>query len=91
MDLTLEALLSCISLVRGDHLDETEATRLLCVRVAHNVTLLDLAILLEETGDLLLGERGMDASDEEVGARVAAAWVVVILVALSWRRATALY
>jgi hypothetical protein len=88
VDLTLEALLSCVSLVGGDHLDETEATRLLCVRVAHDVTLLDLAILLEETSDLLLGKRGMDASDEEVGARVAAARVVILLVTLSRRRAT---
>jgi hypothetical protein len=38
------------------------------VRVAHDVAVLDVAILLEETCDLLLAERGVNARDEEVGA-----------------------
>jgi hypothetical protein len=38
------------------------------VRIAHNVTLLYLAILLEETRDLFFAESRMDASDKEVGA-----------------------
>jgi hypothetical protein len=81
VDFTLETLLGGISLVRGDHLDETEAARLLCVRIAHNVALLDLAILLEQTRDLFLGERRVDAGDEEVGALVAA---LILLLARSW-------
>jgi hypothetical protein len=56
------------------------------VRIAHDVTLLYLAVLLEETGDLFFAESRMDTSDKEVGARVAA--LIVIIPAL-WRRATA--
>ena len=40
------------------------------VRVPHNVTLLNLAVLLEQLGHLSLGEARMDASHEEVRARV---------------------
>jgi hypothetical protein len=56
------------------------------VRIAHDVTLLYLAILLKETGDLFFAESRMDTSHKEVGARVAA--LIVILPAL-WRRAPA--
>jgi hypothetical protein len=66
MHFTLEALLGCVGLIGGDHLDETEAARLLGVRIAHDVALLDLAVLLEETRDLLLAKRRVDARDEEV-------------------------
>jgi hypothetical protein len=72
MDFTLETLFGGIGLVGSDHLDETEAARLLCVGIAHDVALLDLAVLLEQARNLLLGERGVDAGDEEVGALVAA-------------------
>jgi hypothetical protein len=84
MDLTLKALLGRVSLLSGNHLNETKAARVLCVRVAHDVALLDLAILLEETGDLFLGERGVDARHEQVGARVATTRLVIFLVARSW-------
>jgi hypothetical protein len=56
MDFTLQALFGRISLISRDHLDETKAPRLLSVRIAHDVALLDLAVLLEETCDLLLSE-----------------------------------
>jgi hypothetical protein len=55
------------------------------VRVAHDVALLDLAVLLEETRNLFFAERGVDARDEQVGARVAA---LVLVVPAGWRRAT---
>jgi hypothetical protein len=85
MDFTLKTLFGRISLLRGNHLDEAEAARLLCVGVAHNVALLNLAVLFEETRDLFLGKRGVNARDEEVGALVAA---LIFLVARSWRWAT---
>jgi hypothetical protein len=86
VDFTLKAFLGRISLVGCDHLDESKAARLLGVRITHDVALLDLAVLFEETCDLFLSERGVDASDEEVRARVAA---LVIIVASSWGRAAA--
>jgi hypothetical protein len=73
VDFTLETLLGGVGLVGGNHLDEAEAARFLGVRVAHDVALLDLAVLLEQTCDLLLAQAGMDAGDKEVGALVAAA------------------
>lgn len=85
MNLTLEALLGSVSLVRGDHLDEAEAARLLRVRVTHDVALLHLAILLEQALDLLLAEARVDASYEEIGA-----WVAAVVVSTVWRRATSL-
>lgn len=88
MDLALETLLGRISLLSGDHLDETEAAGVLCVRVTHDVALLDFAILLKQTRNLLLGQRRMDTRHKEVGARVAAAWVVIFFVA-SWGWAAA--
>jgi hypothetical protein len=85
VDFTLETLFGRISLLRGDHFDEAKAARLLCVRVAHDVALLNLAILFKETRNLFLGERRMNARDEEVGTFVAA---FILLVARSWRRTT---
>lgn len=87
MHLALETLLGSISLLRRDHLDEAEAARLLSVGIAHDVALLDLAVLLEQPRDVLLGERGVNARHEQVGARVARAGVVVV-VARRGRRAT---
>lgn len=85
VDFTLETLLGSIGLVRGNHLDEAKAARLFGVRVAHDVALLDLAILLEQTCDFLLAQTGMDTGDEEVGARVAAAILSTRLFAISAR------
>jgi hypothetical protein len=88
VDFTLKTFLGGIGLLGGDHLDEAEAARLLGVGIAHNVSLLDLAVLLEETRDLLLGEGRVDACDEEVGALVAAA-LVVLFGTRCWGRTTA--
>jgi hypothetical protein len=40
------------------------------MRVQHDLALLDITILLEETGYLSLGKARMDTSDEEVRTRV---------------------
>lgn len=76
---TLESLSGCISLIGGDHLDETEAARLLAVRVTHDLGLLDVAVLLEHLGDLGFRQTGVNASDEEVRAGVYGAIVVFLI------------
>ncbi len=40
------------------------------MRIFHDLTFLDFAILLKETSDLGFGEAGMDSSNEEVRSRV---------------------
>jgi hypothetical protein len=81
VDLALKSFLGGISLVRGDHLDESEAARVLGMGIAHDVAL----------RDLFLRERGVDARDEEVGARVDAVvfLAVALAVAVVGRRAAA--
>jgi hypothetical protein len=69
-DLALKAFLSSIGLLSGDHLDESEATGLLGVGVKHDLALLNITVLLKETGDLLLRETRVDAGHEEVGSGV---------------------
>lgn len=54
------------------------------MRVTHDVALLHLAIFLEEAADLFLGESGVDAGDEEVGARVHS----VVVASVRWRAAS---
>jgi hypothetical protein len=44
--------------------------------IKHDLTLLDITILLEETSNLLLRQTRMDASDEEVGAWVDSAIIL---------------
>jgi hypothetical protein len=88
-DLALEALLGSIGLLCGDHLDESEATRLLGVWIKHDLALLDLTILLEQASDLGLGETWVDAGDEQVRSRVHGAIVLrrrstVVLWATGW-------
>jgi hypothetical protein len=56
------------------------------VGIAHNVALLDLAILLEEASNLVFSQRGVDTSDEQVGSFVAA--LLRLDVARLGRRAT---
>jgi hypothetical protein len=87
VNLTLEAFLGGIGLLRGHHLDEAEATGLPGVRVTHDVALLDVAILLEQTSDFVLSEAGMNAGHEEVRAGVARVVVLALLTRL-WRRTT---
>jgi hypothetical protein len=69
-NLALKALLGGISLLSSDHLDETEAPGLLGVGIEHDLALLDIAILLKETSNLLLRETRVDTSHEEVRSRV---------------------
>jgi hypothetical protein len=71
MYFALETLLGSVSLVGSHHLDETEATRLLAVRVTHDVAFLDFAILLEQSSDFFFGKAGVNSGHEEVRAGVA--------------------
>lgn len=79
----MEALLGRISLIGSDHLDESETTGLLGMGIKHDLALLDVAIFLEETGDLLLRKARVDAGDEEVGAwvdgTIIAGWTALVL------------
>lgn len=76
VDFALKALLGSISLIRSNHLDESEATGLLRVGVTHDVAFLHLAVFLEQTTDFLFRQAGVNTRDEEVGARVAAIIIV---------------
>lgn len=86
VDLALQSVLRGIGILRSDHLDEAKATALASVWVTHNVALLDSAVLLEKNSDLLLGQTRVDASDEEVRARVDLAVVAATLAAVLARR-----
>ena len=77
----MEALLGGVGLVRCDHLDEAEATRLLGVGVTHDLALLDLAVLLKEARNLLLGQTGMNAGDEQVRSGVDGTIIITALAA----------
>jgi hypothetical protein len=76
--LALETLLGGFGLLRSDHLDESKSTGLFGVRVAHDLALLNLAILFEHLGDLSLGQARVDSGDEEVGAGVDGTIIVVL-------------
>ena len=83
-NLTLKTFLGSISLLGGDHFDETEATRFFGVRVKHDLAFLNFTILLEEASNFSLGETRMDASNKKVGARIDSTvilgrWTTVIL------------
>ena len=81
--LALKTLLGGVGLLSSDHLDEAEAAGLLSVGIEHNLTLLDVAILLKETSDLLLREARMDTSDKEIGSWVDGSiirgWATIVL------------
>lgn len=66
----MKARLGGVGLLAGGHVDETETTGFAGVRVAHDAASVDIAVLLEKTADLLLGQTGVDAGNEKVGARV---------------------
>jgi hypothetical protein len=66
----LETFTSGISSIGGDHLNEPKATRVTRVRIAHDVTLLNLSIFLEKTSHVNFGETRVNAGDEEVGSRI---------------------
>lgn len=46
--------------------------------ITHDLALLDCSVLSEQTGDLILSQAGVDAGDEEVGARVDSAVIVTV-------------
>jgi len=55
--------------------------------IKHDLALLDITIFLEETGNLCLGETGMDAGNKQVGAWVDCA-IIWRSTAFVLRRAT---
>jgi hypothetical protein len=77
-NLALQALLGSISLLGSDHLDEAEATRFLGVRVQHDRAVLDIAVLLEQTGDIGLGQTRVDTGDEKVRAGVDGTFFIIV-------------
>lgn len=76
--LALETIPSSIGHIRCDHLDEAKATRLSGVGVLHDLTFLDVAVLLEQPCDLGFLETRVNARDKEVGAGVDGAIIVTI-------------
>lgn len=66
----METIAGGISLLRSDHLDEAEATRLSAVGITHDLALLDFAVFLEKSADLFLGQLRMDARNEQVRSRI---------------------
>jgi hypothetical protein len=80
-NLTLQALLGSISLLGSDHLDEAKATRFLSVRGHHDRAALDIAVLLEQTGDIGLGQTRVDTGDEKVRAGVNGTFFIIVRLA----------
>lgn len=70
VDLALETRLGSVGLLASGHVDETKATRLTGVRIAHDAASVDITVLLKETANLLLGQARVDSGNEKVGARV---------------------
>lgn len=68
--LALQAVPGSIGLIGSHEVDKAEAAGLLGVRVAHDLALLYIAVLGEESGDFILAQLGVDAGDKQVGARV---------------------
>lgn len=60
------------------------------MRVAHDLALLDVAVLGEEPGDFILAQLGVNAGNEEVRARVDGTLTVpgTAAVILGWAAAT---
>ena len=60
------------------------------MRVAHDLALLDVTVLGEKSGDFILAQPGVDAGDEQVGARVDGIITVpgTAAVVLGWAAAT---
>jgi hypothetical protein len=73
----LQTLLGSISLLSSNHLDETETTRFLGVGVNHDGAVLNITVFLKKTGDVGFSQTGVDASDEEVGAGILGALLIV--------------
>jgi hypothetical protein len=62
--LTLQTFLCSIGLLCGSHIDEAESTRLSCMRIAHDVGLLNSTVLLEETSEVFFKQTRVDACDK---------------------------
>lgn len=77
VDLTLKTRLGSIGLLASDHVDETEATRLAGVRIAHDAASFDITVLLEQATDFLLGQTRVNAGNKKVGARVGSFFFVL--------------
>ena len=73
----LQSLFRSVGLLVGYHLDETESTRLLGMRVKHDRAVLDIAVFFEEAGDIGLGKTRMNSSHEKVRATVERFVIVV--------------
>lgn len=69
-DFTLETLLGAVCLFKGRHLHEPESARLLGVRIKHDLAFLDLTVLGEEAGDIVLSETRVDTGHKQVCASV---------------------
>lgn len=65
----------CFGLLGGSKFDEAKATRVVRVRIAHDVSILDLSKLFESMDELVIANARGNASDEEVGARILGARV----------------
>lgn len=76
--LALQAFLCSVGLLGGDHLDETETTRLLGVGVTHDLALLDGTVLGEEASNFFLKKARVNASDEQVGTRIDGTIIVAV-------------
>jgi hypothetical protein len=87
-NITLKTILSGISLLSSDHLDEAEATRLFSVGIKHDLALLDITVFLKETSDFLLGKARVNTGNEEVRAGINCA-VILGRTALILGRTTA--
>ena len=81
-DFAAQAFYGGVGHVGSDHLDKAKATRLAGVGILHDLALLDLAVLLKETGDLRLLETRVDAGDEEVRAGVDGALIILVAVVI---------
>lgn len=76
--LALQTLLCGVGLLAGHHVDEAEAARFTRVRIAHDVALLNLSVLFEQTCDIGFAQTRMDTSDKEVGALIAGRFLVFL-------------
>lgn len=59
-----------LSLLSEGKFDEAKTTRVVGVRVTHDVSVLHLSILLEERDEFIISDARCNSSDEEIRARV---------------------
>src|SRR5579862_4910880 len=68
---TGKPILCCLGLLRCSHLDESKSTRFPCVRIKHNLSPYNLAILLEQLFHFFLSHPRGYAANEQIGA-----WII---------------